>query len=256
LKPTLFVSDLHLSPSRPELVAAFDAFCAGPARGASHLYILGDLFDAWIGDDQLVEPLAAHVASTLRAVADVGVPIGIITGNRDAMLGEKFAAASGARLLPEQIVIDLAGTPTLLLHGDELCTGDLAYQRYRAKVRSPRWRRSFLALPYWLRRGIGVWLRRKSRAATAMKSEAILDVEETAVEAAFRASTVTRMIHGHTHRPALHRIVVDERERERWVLADWYGRGSYLEFDADGGRARDVGGTAPAGESFSSGQGP
>ena len=202
--------------------------------------MLGDLFDAWIGDDQLRETLAERVSVALRGIANAGVPVGVMAGNRDFLLGERFADAAGAMLLPEQIVIDLAGTPTLLLHGDELCTGDVGYQRFRAVVRNPDYLRYFLALPYAMRRGIASWLRRKSGTATADKPETILDVEHRAVEAAFRASNVTRIIHGHTHRPAHHHLVVDGRDCERWVLADWYDRGSYLEYDAGGGRARDV----------------
>ena len=221
-------------------MAAFEAFCAAPARAGAALYVLGDLFDQWIGDDQLREPLAQRVASALSGVAGAGVPVGFVVGNRDFLLGRRFADAAGAMLLPEQIVVDVAGTPTLLMHGDELCTSDIAYQRFRAISHDPRWQRGFLALPYALRRGIGDWLRRKSRAATAVKSETILDVEQHAVEAAFRAANVSRIIHGHTHRPAHHQLVVDGRACERWVLADWYGRGSYLEVDANGGRRRDV----------------
>ncbi len=221
-------------------MAAFESFCAVPARAAAGLYVLGDLFDQWIGDDQLREPMAAHVASALRGVAASGVPVGIIVGNRDFLLGTRFAEAAGATLLPERIVADVAGTPTLLMHGDEMCTSDVAYQRFRALSHARHWQRCFLALPYSARRGIGTWLRRKSRAATAFKREAILDVEPSAVDAAFREADVARIIHGHTHRPAHHRVVVDGRACERWVLADWYDRGSYLEFDAEGARARDV----------------
>lgn len=180
----------------------------------------------------------------MRDVAGAGVPVAIMTGNRDVLLGQRFADAAGASFLPEQIVVDVAGTPTLLLHGDGLCTGDLGYQRFRAVARSARWQRRFLALPYALRRGIASWLRSRSRAATAVKPESILDVEPRAVDAAFRAARVTRMIHGHTHRPAHHGLVVDDRDCERWVLADWYDRGSYLEYDGDGGRMRVV--PAPA----------
>jgi UDP-2,3-diacylglucosamine hydrolase len=204
--------------------------------------VLGDLFDAWFGDDQLREPLAERVSAALRGIANTGVPIGVMAGNRDFLLGERFADAAGAMLLPEQVVINLAGTPTLLLHGDELCTGDVGYQRFRAVARNPKYQRRFLALPYVMRGGIAAWLRRKSKTATATKPETILDVEHRAVEAAFRASNVTRIIHGHTHRPAHHHLVVDGRDCERWVLADWYGHGSYLEYDADGGRVREVGG--------------
>jgi UDP-2,3-diacylglucosamine hydrolase len=240
LKPTLFVSDLHLSPARPALVAAFDALCAGPARDAAGLYVLGDLFDAWIGDDQLSEPLAGRVAAALRGVAGAGVPVGIMTGNRDVLLGERFAGAAGATLLPEQIVIDLAGTPTLLLHGDELCADDVGYQRFRRIARDRRWQRCFLALPYPLRARFVAWLRGRSRAATAVKPESIMDVTPGAVEDRFRSAQVTRIIHGHTHRPAHHHLIVDGRRCERRVLADWYDRGSYLEYDARGGRTRDA----------------
>ena len=137
-------------------------------------------------------------------------------------------------------MIGLAGTPTLLMHGDELCTGDAGYQKYRAFMRTAKYQRRFLALPYAPRRGVAIFLRGRSRTATAAKPAAILDVEPSAVAAAFRAADVTRIIHGHTHRPARHRLIVDGRDRERWVLADWYDRGSYLEFDAEGGRTREL----------------
>ena len=221
-------------------MAAFESFCAGPARAAAGLYVLGDLFDQWVGDDQLREPMAARVAAALRGVADAGVPVGIIVGNRDFLLGRRFADAAGATLLPEQIVVNVAGVPTLLMHGDEMCTSDLAYQRFRRLSHDPGWQRTFLALPYSLRRGVANWLRRKSRAATAAKPEVILDVEPRAVEAAFRAANVCRIIHGHTHRPAHHRLMVDGRDCERYVLADWYDHASCLEFDATGARARDA----------------
>ncbi|MEP7207631.1 MAG: UDP-2,3-diacylglucosamine diphosphatase, partial [Casimicrobiaceae bacterium] len=148
MRPILFLSDLHLSAERGDLVAAFLAFCAGPARGAGAVYILGDLFDAWIGDDQLREPVAAAVAGALRELAATGVRIGIVRGNRDFLLGERFARAAGATLLPEQLVVDVQGEPTLILHGDELCTADPVYQRYRRIMRTPGLQRLLLALPY------------------------------------------------------------------------------------------------------------
>lgn len=240
MRPTLFISDLHLSPARPALVASFRAFCSGPAREAAGIYVLGDLFDIWIGDDQLREPLAAGVARALRGVAEAGVPVALMSGNRDFLLGASFAQAAGAKLLAEQIVVNLAGTPTLLMHGDELCTGDTGYQRFRAVSHDPGWQRRFLALPYAIRRAIASWLRGRSRKATAAKPEAIMDVDARAVDAAFRAAGVSRIIHGHTHRPARHHVAVDGRDCERWVLADWYDRGSYLEFGAGGGRALDI----------------
>lgn len=241
---TLFVSDLHLSPERPVPVDAFYAFCAGPARGAAGVYVLGDLFDTWIGDDALAEPIAANVARAIKGVTAAGVPVGVITGNRDFLLGERFCAAAGVMLLPGQVVVNVGGMPTLILHGDELCTSDHAYQRFRRIAHAARWQRSYLALPYSMRRGIATWLRGRSRAANAEKPERIMDVDPGAVAAAFRSAGVSRMIHGHTHRPARHHLVVDGRACERFVLADWYERGSYLEFDQDGGRTRDI--AAPA----------
>ena len=240
MKPTLFLSDLHLAPERPALVAAFRDFCTGPAREAAGIYVLGDLFDVWIGDDQLQEPLAADVAAALNEVAAAGVPVGLVVGNRDFLLGEAFARAAGATLLPDQMVVNVGGTPTLVMHGDLLCTADVGYQRFRRFSHDPRWQRRYLALSYRVRRGIANWLRDRSRSATADKPERIMDVDPTAVTSAFRAADVARIIHGHTHRPARHHLVVDGRERERFVLADWYGHGSYLEFDAEGGRIRDV----------------
>lgn len=227
--PTLFVSDLHLSPLRPAPLAAFHAFAHGPARDAAALYVLGDLFDWWIGDDQLDDADAAAVAQSLRDVSDAGVSLFVARGNRDFLLGERFARTTGAVMLPEQQVIELGGVRTLVTHGDELCTGDADYQAYRARIRSPQSVRRLLAMPPLARRGIAWWLRRKSRSATALKPESITDVATTAVDDAFRAHDAQWMIHGHTHRPARHHSVVDERPRERIVLADWHDRGHVLE---------------------------
>jgi len=233
MPPTLFISDLHLSPKRPALVAAFHDFMRGPARGASALYALGDLFDAWVGDDQLREPLAAGVAAAFAALAAAGTRIYLQRGNRDFLLGERFAQASGATLLGDAVVHDLHGTPTLIMHGDQLCTDDVDYQRFRAWWRVPKHRQRFLALPYFARRGIAAVLRAGSRRATANKPELIMDVNAEAVAAAFREHGVTRLIHGHTHRPARHKLVVDGRRCERWVLADWYSTASYLRCSED-----------------------
>ncbi|MDQ6621227.1 MAG: UDP-2,3-diacylglucosamine diphosphatase [Pseudomonadota bacterium] len=239
--PTLFVSDLHLSGARPGLVDAFHAFCRGPARRAHELYILGDLFDSWLGDDQLREPTASAVAASLMALARSGVPIGVLRGNRDFLLGDAFARASATTLLPEQVVVDLAGTPTLILHGDELCTADRSYQRLRGFTHDRRVQRGMLALPYRMRRGIAGVLRNESRRASARKPETLMDVAQEAVVAAFRRHHVQRMVHGHTHRPARHALSVDGAACERWVLADWYGQGSYLECSAEGMRMLEVG---------------
>jgi UDP-2,3-diacylglucosamine hydrolase len=240
MKPTLFVSDLHLSTKRPAQLDAFHRFCTGPARVAGELYILGDLFDSWIGDDELAEPMVAAVAASLADVAASGVRIGIIIGNRDFLMRERFAAAAGATLLPDKEVIDIDGVPTLIMHGDLLCTSDVGYQRWRRIAHTRRWQNWFLALPFGFRQSFATWLRGKSKATVAKKDTTIMDVEGSAVEAAFRAAGVSRIVHGHTHRPARHHSVVDGRECERFVLADWYERGSYLQFDAAGGHTHDV----------------
>jgi UDP-2,3-diacylglucosamine hydrolase len=237
MKPLLFLSDLHLAPDRPKATAAFHAFCAGPARSAGAVYILGDLFDSWIGDDELRDRFPAEIAASIRSVTQSGVPVHIAHGNRDFLLGERFAAATGATLLPERHLVDVDGTPTLLSHGDELCVGDIAYQQYRARIRSPEAQRRLLSLPLFVRRLIARWLRRKSRNATSLKAESIMDVDDAAVAATFRDTGVARMIHGHTHRPATHSVDVDGRSRERIVLADWHDEGQYLRID-DSGTAR------------------
>jgi UDP-2,3-diacylglucosamine hydrolase len=234
MKPTLFLSDLHLSPHERASAAAFERFAAGPAREAAAIYVLGDLFDWWVGDDQLRSRFHAQVAARLRALADAGVRMHLARGNRDFLLGEDFARAAGAALLAEHTVIDLAGVPTLLTHGDELCTDDVAYQQFRARTRTEAWQRDILRKPYLVRRGIAAVLRLRSRRATARKPEAIMDVSAAAVADAFRVHGVTRIIHGHTHRPARHSHVVDGRSRERHVLGAWHGGGSYLAVDENG----------------------
>jgi len=234
MTPTLFLSDLHLSPDRPATAAAFESFCGAPARATTAVYVLGDLFDWWVGDDQLDDPFAARIAAAIRGVTAAGVPVYLARGNRDFLYGRRFERDTGASLLPEQLVVDVHGTPTLLLHGDELCTADVAYQRYRARIRAPEAARRLLALPAFVRRWIARSLRKKSRDESALKPESILDVAEDAVAAAFRTHGVARMIHGHTHRPATHHVDVDGRRCERVVLSDWHDRGHWLEAGADG----------------------
>jgi UDP-2,3-diacylglucosamine hydrolase len=240
VSPTLFISDLHLASGRPEIVAAFHAFLRGPAHGAAALYVLGDLFDSWLGDDQLRDGAADAVARAFAALAAAGTAVYLQRGNRDFLLGERFAAASGATLLADEVVHALHGTPTLIMHGDQLCTGDLDYQRFRAWRMNPKNRRHMLALPYLVRRGIAAALRGGSRRATASKPDSIMDVNADAVASAFRRHGVTRLIHGHTHRPARHEHVVDGRVCERWVLGDWYHAGSYLRVDDAGVHPRTV----------------
>ena len=173
MKATLLLSDLHLAPERPESAAAFEALARGPARAAAAVYIIGDLFDAWLGDEQRLEPFARDVVAALRGISDSGVPLYIARGNRDFLLGAAFAEATGATLLPEQTVVAIGGTKTLLTHGDEFCTDDIEYQRYRKLYRDPQHQRRLLSLPYFVRRWIGRWLRRKSRSATARKTRDI-----------------------------------------------------------------------------------
>ena len=242
MRPTLLLSDLHLAPERPSALAAFHRFAQGPARSAAAVYVLGDLFDAWIGDDQLREPYARAIAEDLRGIVQSGVPVYVARGNRDFLLDERFLAASGAMLLPEHTIVDLGGIRTLLTHGDELCTDDIDYQRFRKWARNRSVQAPFRWLPYSVRRHVGLNLRQQSRAAIARKPEAILDVNQAAVEDTFRRLGVTRIIHGHTHRPARHALDVDGTRRERYVLADWHDDGQFLEVDANGVRSRQISG--------------
>lgn len=242
MRPDLFASDLHLSPARPGIAAAFHAWARGPAREARSVRILGDLFDTWIGDEGIDEPFAGEVVASLRAIADAGVALGVMRGNRDFLLGARFAQAAGATLLADRVVTDVGGVQTLLLHGDELCTADVAYQRYRAWVRDPVRQRRFLALPWPVRRAVAAWLRRRSRMATRDKSDTIMDVSEDAVIREFRDASAARMVHGHTHRPATHRHEYDGRVCERYVLSDWRDRATWLEVGPAGVRPCELAG--------------
>ncbi len=232
---TLFISDLHLEPDRPATTALFLEFLRQRARWAEALYILGDLFEAWIGDDDDAE-LGGIVATALRALTGHGVPVYFLHGNRDFLLGERFAAASGMRVLPESVVIELAGERVLLLHGDTLCTDDVDYQAFRAQVRDPAWRTSILALPLAQRRALAGQLRETSRQATGQKAADIMDVNPGEVERVLRLHGVQRLIHGHTHRPALHDGMLEDQPVRRAVLGDWYNHGRVLSCDAAGWR--------------------
>ncbi len=233
---TLFISDLHLDPARPAITVRLLNFLAQPARQAEALYILGDLFEAWIGDDDDAE-LGRTVAAALRTLTDAGVPVYFLHGNRDFLLGERFAAASGVQLLPESVIIELAGEPTLLLHGDTLCIDDGEYQAFRAQVRHPAWQAQILALPLAQRRALAGQLRETSRQAGQQKAADITDVNLTEVERVLRAQGVRRLIHGHTHRPAIHDWRLDGQLARRAVLGDWQEQqGSVLRCDASGWR--------------------
>jgi len=230
---TLFISDLHLDEARPGIVGQFERFLDAVAPGADALYILGDLFEYWVGDDAIELPFPARVATHLK-VAAARLPVHFMHGNRDFMVSARFAADTGASLIEDPARIDLYGTPTLLLHGDTLCTDDDAYQAFRAQVRDPAWQRTALARPVAERVAIAQDMRLKSEGAKQGKAMAIMDVATAAVERAFAESGCTQMIHGHTHRPARHVHRVLGIERVRWVLADWYERASYLEASPTG----------------------
>jgi UDP-2,3-diacylglucosamine hydrolase len=225
----LFISDLHLDARRPEANERFIGFIEGKARGAAALYILGDLFEAWIGDDDVVERFNAVIVGFFAALTKSGTPLFLMHGNRDLLIGERFCRETGGKLLADPTVVDIAGTPTLLLHGDTLCIDDTEYQAWRLKARSPAFQEMFLSKPLEERRAMSAMMREKSKEAIAGKPAEIMDVNAGAVREAFRKHGVTRMIHGHTHRPGRHELEVDGRRCERWVLPDWYGRGGYLE---------------------------
>ncbi len=227
LSRTLFVSDLHLAQDRPETTERFARFLAGVVPGASGLYILGDLFEYWAGDDTIDLPFESRVAGLLRE-ATRAVPTAFLHGNRDFVVGRRFGEATGIRLIDDPTVVDLPGTRAVLLHGDTLCTGDTAYQAFRAQVRDPRWQAAALARPLAERLALARDMRLGSETAKGGKAGAIMDVSPEAVEAAFRASGCDLMIHGHTHRPARHEHRVDGRDCVRWVLPDWYEGGGYL----------------------------
>ena len=230
---TLFISDLHLDSARPAITELFLDFLAGEARGAEALYILGDLFEVWLGDDD-PDPHHARVADALAAVADAGTPVHFMVGNRDFLLGRDYAERAGMELLEEPLVLELHGTPTVILHGDVLCTDDTAYQNFRAMVRNPVWQRDFLSRPLEVRRALAAQVREESRNRGQAMAPAITDVNAAAVESAFHEHGVPRMIHGHTHRPDIHRLEVNGERRERIVLGDWYTQGSVLRVGEDG----------------------
>jgi UDP-2,3-diacylglucosamine hydrolase len=216
---TLFIADLHLDPARPAVLAALAQFLSLQAN-CDRLYILGDLFDAWVGDDDDA-PFVTEVASTLRGFTAAGPELFIMQGNRDFLLGKAFCQVVGAQLLPDPTVIDLYGEPTLLMHGDSLCTGDKEYQAFRSTARDPQWQAQLLALELPERRALAAQMRSMSREANSNKAEDIMDVTPSEVEKVMRDFNVKQLIHGHTHRPAQHAI----NTGRRWVLGDWDSRG-------------------------------
>jgi UDP-2,3-diacylglucosamine hydrolase len=225
---TLFIADLHLCSEEPAITAGFLRFLAGTARGADALYILGDLFEAWIGDDD-PEPLHRQIALAIKELVDSGVPCFFIHGNRDFLLGKRFARLSGMTLLPEEQVLDLYGRKMLLLHGDTLCTDDHGYQTFRKKVHQPWLQCLFLALPLFIRKGVAAKMRANSKASNSAKSMAIMDVNPHTVTRALTRHQVQWMIHGHTHRPEIHSINANGKPAFRCVLGAWHSEGSMIK---------------------------
>ena len=236
IKNTLFIADLHLEDTAPDRTQWLLEFLAGPARKAEAVYILGDLFEFWIGDDAL-SATAQQVAKATAELHASGVPCNFMHGNRDFLLGEDYASTAGMNLLPDNLVVDLYGTPTLLLHGDTLCTDDVEYQAFRQQSRDPNWQAAVLAKSVGERLQMAQSARDASIEHTDSASMDIMDVNAEAVTNAFRKHHVSRMIHGHTHRPAFHKVDLDGATAERIVLADWHQTGSYLEVSPDGAQS-------------------
>jgi UDP-2,3-diacylglucosamine hydrolase len=235
---TLFVSDLHLHASRPAITALFLEFLRGEAARAEALYILGDLFEAWLGDDAQ-DALADEVRAALLEVRAAGASLSLMRGNRDFLFGPRIAADTGARLLPDPCVIDLYGEPTLLMHGDLLCSDDRAYLEFRAQVRDAAWQQSFLAMPLAERAAFAA----RARAASSERQEGlkgegqletITDANDDTIAKTMARYGVRRLIHGHTHRPAIHSLSVNGTPALRIVLGDWYEQGSVLRASPEG----------------------
>lgn len=229
----LFISDLHLDAARPRATARFLQFLAADAASAEALYILGDLFEAWVGDDD-VDPHHREVVAALRAYTRGGRPCFFCRGNRDFLVGPRLAREAGLTLLDDVSVVSCGGQRAIVMHGDLLCTSDRAYQRFRSVVRQPWLQRGFLTLPLGARAALAQWTRRRSTTATSRKSAAITDVTQAEVERVMRSQGIETLIHGHTHRPGLHTFELDGATARRIVLGDWYEQGSLLAWDADG----------------------
>lgn len=228
MNKTYFIADLHLSADRDDITDCFARFLQQDAPHADALYILGDLFEAWIGDDD-INPFTAHVAELINGLNQHQVPVYFIHGNRDFLIRKTFAKRAGMKLLPEQTVIDLYGTPTLIMHGDELCTLDVNYQKFRLKARGWWWPRMILSLPLWCRRKIADNGRKKSQQNQSQLARNITDVTTEEVINAMDHAGVTQLIHGHTHRPNIHQVSLKNGAGTRIVMGDWYTQGSVLE---------------------------
>jgi len=225
---TLFIADLHLQTEEPAITAGFLRFLQGEARHADALYILGDLFEAWIGDDD-PNPLHREIAAAIKTLVDSGVPCFFIHGNRDFLLGKRYARECGMTLLAEETVLDLYGRKILIMHGDTLCTDDTGYLAFRAKVHTPWIQTLFLALPLFIRSRIAAKMRAGSKAANSSKSLTIMDVNPQAVVSVMEKHQVQWLIHGHTHRPAVHHSDVNGKAAYRVVLGAWHREGSMVK---------------------------
>jgi UDP-2,3-diacylglucosamine hydrolase len=224
VKAILFISDLHLSFDKPQITRHFIHFLHTKARSAKAVYILGDLFDAWVGDDDFTAP-NAQIRRELKQLTDSGVEVYLQRGNRDFLIGERFANETGVILLDDYAVIDLEGEQTLLTHGDLLCSDDLAYQAFRVKSRTAEWQQNVLSKPLWQRLLFARWYRLRSFLHKQKKSNYVMDVNQTTVENVMEQHNCTRLIHGHTHRPALHEFELNGKKVQRFVLSDWNNKG-------------------------------
>jgi len=230
---SLLISDLHLDPARPEHLAALETLLDNHAGKADRLYVLGDLFEAWIGDDD-DSPFNRQVIDAFRRFSDAGSELFFMHGNRDFLLGDKFADDCGGVLLDEGTVVDLYGTRALLMHGDSLCTEDHAYQQFRALARDPQWQQGMLAKPLEERRALAQGMRMQSQSNNANKAENIMDVTPSEVVRVMQEAGVQHLIHGHTHRPAVHDVDLKDGTGTRWVLGDWGELGWWIIADSDG----------------------
>ena len=236
---TLFISDLHLEADRPDISQQFLTFLESDASEADDLYILGDLFEAWVGDD---DPNAHYfrIKRALRKVVDGGVPVYFMHGNRDFMIGREFANETGVKILDDPYKVTMYGQKTLLSHGDALCTDDVRYQRVRKMVRDPEWQRNMRSKPLKERLRIAQEARRQSLEQTINMSLEIMDVNQQEVEKVIRQYDVDVLLHGHTHRPDVHTVDLGNRKAKRIVLGDWYTQGSVVRWDSRGPRLESM----------------
>ena len=227
MKPILFISDLHLAPERPAIIELFLNFMDNQASKVDELYILGDLVEYWLGDDDHSKGLEI-VFNKMKQLSENGLKIYLMHGNRDFLMGEKLADRCGCTLISEPYIANLNGSPALLMHGDTLCTDDASYQELRSMLRNPEWQQDFLSRPLAEREAMAKALREKSAEETQKKDAEIMDVNSQAVNDAFKKNEIKLMIHGHTHRPNIHYM---KNGMTRVVLGDWYKSGNVLEFN-------------------------